>query len=143
MVHGISTYLEVAAGKCEPEKNLLSRNANHPCVSPRCFRKGPVEGASGAGRSASPQIAACFAGAFLLGVQGTVVARHAAEAAWGKPLWRLEPAPHRCTAKKKKSASQEALWVRGVDGVYMLLGSAVTICGKNHRITRASTIRKK
>ncbi len=45
--------------------------------------------------------------------------------------------------QEKKSASQEALWVRGVDGVYMLLGSAVTICGKNHRITRASTIRKK
>jgi hypothetical protein len=44
--------------------------------------------------------------------------------------------------RHKKSASEEALFCVGAEA-YILLGSAVTICGKNHRITRASTISKK
>ncbi len=44
-----------------------------------------------------------------------------------------------CTKKNRLQEPVFRTWM----GAYMLLGSAVTICGKNHRITSAITIRKK
>ena len=49
-----------------------------------------------------------------------------------------------CSPATEKNRLQEPVFLRkGPVRAYMLLGNTVTICGKNHKITSAITIRKK